>query len=110
MKNIALDHNAAMGHPSCVNVMLAMGADVSLPVSSQHLNYTLLQRVALVVLKDKENVLQASMEVIEQLLEKGARVSDNNNDRGYTALECVTGSCHKNVVSFPRPKQEEVHV
>lgn len=54
MKNIALDHNAAMGHLSCVNVMLAMGADVSLPFSSQHLNYTLLQRVALVVLKDKK--------------------------------------------------------
>lgn len=48
MKNIALADAAARGHLSCVKVLLAMGAEVSLPVFSRRLYYTPLQCAAFI--------------------------------------------------------------
>lgn len=62
MKNIALADAAARGHLSCVKVLLAMGAEVSLPVFSRRLYYTPLQCAAFI----------GHIAIVELLLKRGA--------------------------------------
>lgn len=106
----ALHHAAHMADVEIVQLLLAKGASVSTPDVNGFKPLHYAAGAGLVAPYDKDGVLKSRMEVIELLLEKGARISDDTNCREHTALDCAIRSCHRDIISFLRLKQEEGHV